>query len=148
MEILQKISMPKYQRLKTMVKTSAEQKLRFQWKEKGQCSKGDQCTFWHESNDRAKPTPKAAPPSEPQNSKTRGRSVSRIRNARGRSKSEKFNRLPCKYFLKGTCTKSPCEHWHPPDVNSFKLNRDVSSAQSAHSRTGRLKNNQTKSRKG
>ena len=34
-----------------------------------------------------------------------------------------------------------------PNVNSIKLNRDVSSAQSAHSRTGRLKNNQTKSRK-
>ena len=33
------------------------------------------------------------------------------------------------------------------NVNSVKLNRDASSAQSAHSRTGRLKNNQTKSRK-
>ena len=30
----------------------------YQWKEKGQCSKGDQCSFRHESNDRAKPTPK------------------------------------------------------------------------------------------
>ena len=34
-----------------------------------------------------------------------------------------------------------------PVVNSIKLNRDVSSAQSAHSRTGRLKSNQTKSPK-
>ena len=34
-----------------------------------------------------------------------------------------------------------------PSDNSIKLNRDVNSAQSAHSRTGRLKNNQTKSRK-
>ena len=32
-------------------------------------------------------------------------------------------------------------------VNSMKLNRDASSAQSAHSRRGRFKNNQTKSRK-
>ena len=87
----------------------------YQWKEKEQCSKGDQCSFWHESNDRAKPTPKAAPPSEPQSSKARGRSVSRKRNARGRSQSEKFNRPPCKYFLKGTCTESLCEHWHPPE---------------------------------
>ena len=77
------------------------------WKERGQCSKGDQCSFWHESNDRAKPTPKAEPPSQPQSSKTRGRSVSRRRNARGRRQSETFNRPPCKYFLKGTCTKSP-----------------------------------------
>ena len=40
----------------------------YQWKEKGKCSKGDQCSFPHESDDRApKPTPKA---SEPQSSKT------------------------------------------------------------------------------
>ena len=25
----------------------------YEWKEKGQCSKGDKCSFWHESNDRA-----------------------------------------------------------------------------------------------
>ena len=46
------------------------------WKEKG-CvrSKGDQGSFQHESNDRAKPTPKAAPPSE--SPTQRGRSASR-----------------------------------------------------------------------
>ena len=86
MEIHQKISMPNYQKLKTMVKRSIDQKLRlrnfdarhgrietgavvkhrkglsgveggkgtcYQWKEKGQCSKGDCCSFRHESNDRA-----------------------------------------------------------------------------------------------
>ena len=109
-EIHQKISMPNYQKLQTMVKRSMHQKLPlpnfdarhgrietgavvknrnwikwhlkeekgicYQWKAKGQCSKGDQCRFRHESNDRAqKPTPKAATPSEP--SMTRGRSVSR-----------------------------------------------------------------------
>ena len=99
----------------------------------GQCSKGDQCSFRHESNDRAKPTPKAEPPSEPQSSKTRGRSVSRKM-----PEAEASNRPSCKYFLKGSCTNSPCE---------ISLNRDVNSAQSAHSRTVRLKNNQTKSRK-
>ena len=104
MEIHQKISMPNYQKLKTTVKRSIDQKPRlrnfdarqgnietgavvnsrkglsgvergkgvcYQWKEKGQCSRGDRCSFWHESDDRApKPTPKAAPPSEP--SMTRG----------------------------------------------------------------------------
>ena len=82
MEIHQKISMPNYQKLKTMVKRSVDQKLRlrnldardwrietgaviknrkglsgveggkstcYQWKEKGQCSKGDQCSFRHET---------------------------------------------------------------------------------------------------
>ena len=46
--------------------------------------------------------------------------MSRKRNARGRSQSEKFNRPPCKYFLKGTCTKSPCEYWHPPECQFYK----------------------------
>ena len=122
MEIHQKISMPNYQKLKTMVKRSIDQKLRLrefqarherietgavvknrkgmsgheggkrvccQWKAKGQCSKRDQCSFWHESNDRAKSTPKAAPPSEPIAS--RGRSVSRKKSLRGRSQTGKFN---------------------------------------------------------
>ena len=142
-EIHQKISMPNYQTLKTMVKRSVDQKLRlrsfdarnekietghkgssgvergrgicYQWKEKGQCSKREQCSFRQESNDRAKPTPKIAPPSETPNPKTRGRSVPRKRNARDRSQSEKFNRPPCKYFLKGTCTKSLCQYLHPPE---------------------------------
>ena len=58
--------------------------------------------------------------------------MSRKRDARGRSQSEELNRPPCKYFFKGTCTKSPCEYWHLVNVNSFKRSRDVSSAQSAH----------------
>ena len=85
-----------------------------QWKEKGQCSKGDQRSFRHESNDCApKPTLKAAPPSEP--SMTRGRSASRKRSVRGRSQTGRILRQPCRYHLKGTCTRSLCEYWHPPE---------------------------------
>ena len=84
--------------------SGVERGICYQWKEKEQCSKGDQCSFRHESNDRAKPIMKAVPLSEPPNSKTRGR-----------SQSEKVNRPPCEYFLKGTCTTSPCECWHPPE---------------------------------
>ena len=100
MEIHQKIPMPNYQKLKTMVIRSIIQKLRlrnfdarhwkietgavvknrkeligveggkgtcYQWKGKGQCSKGDKYSVRHESNDRAqqKPVPKAATLSEP-----------------------------------------------------------------------------------
>ena len=91
----------------------------YQWKEKGQCSKGDQCSFRHESDDHApKPTPKAAPPSEP--SVTRGRSTSRNRSARGRSQTGRILRQPCRYYLKGTCTRSPCEHWCPPECQFYK----------------------------
>ena len=46
--------------------------------------------------------------------------MSRKRNARGRSQSEKFDRPPCKYLLKGTCTKSACEYWHPPECQFYK----------------------------
>ena len=65
------------------------------------------------SHDREKPTPKTAPSSEQPT--PRGRSASRKRNLRGRSPSGKFKRQPCRDFLKGTCTKLPCEYWHPPE---------------------------------
>ena len=53
---------------------------------KGQCSEGDQCSFRHESSDRAPiPTPKAAPHSEP--SMTRGVSTSK-KKKRQRQKSD------------------------------------------------------------
>ena len=94
MEIHQKISMPNYQKLKTMVKRSIDQKLRLrnfdarnerietgavvtsrrgssgvergqgvcsQWNSTGQCSRGDQCSFRHDGDERAKSTPKTAP---------------------------------------------------------------------------------------
>ena len=145
MEIQKKISKPDCQKLKTMVKRSIDQKLRFrnadarndrietgsvatnrrgqrgvdrgqgecyQWKAKGQCSRGDKYSFWHDGNERSKPTVKTTPSSEPPT--PRGRSASRKRNLRGWSPSGKTNRQPCRDFLKGTCTKSPCDDWHPP----------------------------------
>ena len=88
-------------------------------KKKSQCSKRDQCSFRHESDDRApKPTPKAASPSEP--SMTRGRSDSRKRSVRGRCQTGRILRQPCRYYLKGTCTRSPCEYWQPPECQCYK----------------------------
>ena len=56
----------------------------YQWKEKGQCSKGDQCSVRYGSNDRAqKPEHNAATPSEP--SLSRDRSVSKKRSIQGKS---------------------------------------------------------------
>ena len=152
MEIHQKISMPNYQKLKTMVKRSIDQKLRlrnfdarhgrietgavvknqkgmsgveggkgicYQWKEKGQCSKGDQCSFRHESNDRAqKPEHDAATPSEP--SLSRGRSVSKKRSIQGKSNHGAILRQPCRCYLKGSCTRSPCEYWHLSECPLYK----------------------------
>ena len=152
MDIHQKISVPNYQKLKTMVKRSIDQKLRlrnfdarhgrigtgavvkirrgmsgveagkgtcYQWTEKGQCSKGDQCSFRHESNDRAqKPDHNAATPSEP--SLSRGRRVLRKRSIRGKGNHGSILRQPCRYYLKGTCTRTPCEYWHPPECQFYK----------------------------
>ena len=90
----------------------------YQWKAKGQCSRGDQCSFQHERDDRAKPTPKTAPPSEPPT--PRGKSALRKMSLRGRSQSGKSNRQPCKHSLKGTCTKFLCEYWDPPGCQFYK----------------------------
>ena len=95
-----------------------EKEFAFSGKQKGQCSRGGQGSFRHESNDRAKPTPKAAPPSEPPT--PRGRSASRKRSLSGRSQSGKSNRQPCKNFLKGTCTELPFDCWHPPDSSAHR----------------------------
>ena len=55
----------------------------YQWKEKGQCSQGDRCSFRHEAQDREqKPEHTAATLSEP--ALSRGRSVSRKRSMRGK----------------------------------------------------------------
>ena len=88
-------------------------------KKKASVRKGGQCSFQHESDDRApKPTPKAAPPSEP--SITRGRSVPRKRSIRGKSNHGSILRQPCRYFLRGTCTRTSCEYWHPPECQFYK----------------------------
>ena len=90
----------------------------YHWKAKGQCSRGDKCSFRHDGDERAKPTPKTAPPSEPPTQ--RGRRASRKKNLRGRSPSGKFARQPCRDYLKGVCTTSPCDKWHPPERQFYK----------------------------
>ena len=91
----------------------------YQWKEKGQCSRGDLCSYGMRVTIVQDRHQKPCHPQTTKNSKTRGRSASRKGNCGGRSQSEKFNRQPCKYFLKGTCTKSPCEYWHLPECQFF-----------------------------
>ena len=152
MEIHQKISVPNYQKLRTMVKRSIDQKLRlrnfdawhgriesaavvksrkgligveggkgicYQWKEKSQCSQGDRCSFRHEAQDGAKkPEHTAASPSEP--TLSRGRSVSRKRSIRGKSNHGSTLRQPSRYYLRGTCTRTSCECWHPPECQFYK----------------------------
>ena len=69
-------------------------------KKKTSVRKGNQCSFRHETQDRAqKPKHTAATPSEP--TVSRGRSVSRKRSIRGRSNHGSILRQPCRYYLKG-----------------------------------------------
>ena len=90
----------------------------WQWKADGQCSKGDNCCFRHDTNKRAKMTqPNPSPSSSTQQNE---RNASRTRSPRGSSPSGRMARLPCKDYLKGTCTNSFCEKWHPPECLFYK----------------------------
>ena len=91
----------------------------WQWKTNGQCSKGDNCRFRHDVNKRAKMTqPIPSPNSFMQQNE---RNASRTRSPRGKSPSGRMSRWPCKDYLKGTCTNSFCEKWHPPECLFYKI---------------------------
>ena len=149
MEIHQKKAGPDYHRLKTMVKRSIEQNLRmknfetrngsyetnavvknqrakqrgqrtlgdcWQWKTNRQCSRGDNCSFRHDINKRAKST---QPNLSPRSSAQQSEKCIELPSPRG-SPSGKMARLLCKDYLKGTCTNSFCETWHPPECLFYK----------------------------
>ena len=48
------------------------------------------------------------------------RHASRTRSPTGKSPSGRMSRWPCKDYLKGTCTNSFCEKWHPPEYLFYK----------------------------
>ena len=81
----------------------------WQWKANGQCSKGDNCSFGHDTNKRAKST---QPNPSPRYS-TQHNVKNCIENQKSWRQKPKLEmaRLPCKDYLKGTCTNSFCEKW-------------------------------------
>ena len=90
----------------------------WQWETNGQCVKGDNCSFRHDMNKRGKVTPSnPSPNSFMQQSE---RKSSRTRSPRGKSPSGGTSRLPCKDYLKGTCTNPFCEKRHPPECLFYK----------------------------
>ena len=90
----------------------------WQWEANGQCSKGDNCSFRHDVNKRVKMTqPNPSPNSFMQQDE---RKASRTRRPRGKSPSGRMSRWPCKDYLKGTCTNSFCEKWHPLECLFYK----------------------------
>ena len=90
----------------------------WQWKANRQCSKGDKCSFRHDINKRAKST--QPNPSSISSTKQSVKNASRTRSPRGKSPSGRMSRWPCKDYLKGTCTTTFCEKWHPPECMFYK----------------------------
>ena len=90
----------------------------WQWKANGQCSKGDNCSFRHDVNKRAKSTQPNPSPSS--STRQNERNASRTRSPRGKSPSDRMSRWPCNDYLKGTCNNSFCEKWHPPESLFYK----------------------------
>ena len=114
----------------------------WQWKANGQCSKGDNCSFRHDINKRAKPTqPNPSPRCSTQQNE---RNASRTRSPRGRSPSGRMSRLPCKDYPKGTCTTPLCEKWHPPECLLYKSENDAGLVKSALMHIDKLMNSLAK----
>ena len=84
--------------------------------------KGDNCSFRHDINKRGKATP--SNPSPNPLMQQNERKSSRTRSPRGRSPSGRTSRWPCKDYLKGTCTNSFCEKWHPPECLFYKQDQE------------------------
>ena len=145
--------MPNYQKLKTMVKRSIDQKLRlrnfdarhekietgavvkspkgpsgvergkgicYQWKSK-KCSVRKETNVVSGMRVAIVQSRHQKPhlPLSHKSSKTRGRCREKeMPEAEAILRSSIDRRV--KYFLKGTCTKSPCEYWHPPECQFYK----------------------------
>ena len=90
----------------------------WQWKANGQFSKGDNCSFRHDFNKRAKLT--QPNPSLSSFMRQNERNAWRTRSPRGKSPSGRMSRWPCKDYIKGTCTNSFCLKWHPPECLFYK----------------------------
>ena len=90
----------------------------WQWETNGQCVKGDNCSFRHDTNKRGKVAP--SNPSPNSFMQQNERKSSRTRSPRGRSPSGRMSRWPCKDYLRGTCTNSFCEKWHPLECLFYK----------------------------
>ena len=152
MEFHQKIWMPKYQKLKTVVIRRPDQKLRLRnfdarhgrigreavvrirkgiiglMEEKVLVtSEKKKASVRRETNavSRMRVTivrknQTTMPPHLLNHQMSRGRRVSRKRSIRGKSNHVAILRQPCRYHLKGTCTRSPCEYWHPPECQFYK----------------------------
>ena len=89
----------------------------WQWEANGQSSKGDNCSFRHDDNKRAKMTQPNPSPSSFMRQKEK--CVENPKSQRQKPSGE-MARLPCKDYLTGTCNTPFCEKWHPPECLFYK----------------------------
>ena len=80
---------------------------------KGQCTKGDTCSFRHDENRRGKSTRPSTPAPEPQ-TKSDGKNSLEGKALRCRSASGMRYRRPCKHYISGNCLNPSCDSWHVP----------------------------------
>ena len=90
----------------------------WQWETNGQCVKGNNCSFRHDMNKRGKKSP--SNPSPNSFMRQSERKPSRTRSPKGKSPSGRMSRWPCKDYLRGTCSNSFCERWHPSECLYYK----------------------------
>ena len=108
--------------------------------------KGDNCSFRHVMNKRAKSTqPNPSPNSFMQQSV---KNAPRTRSPRGRSPSGKMARLPSKDYCKGTCTTPFSENGILQNACSTSRRMDAGLVKSALMHTARFMNSLAKGLKG
>ena len=114
----------------------------WQWKANGQCFEGDNCSFRHDINKRAKSIQPNPSPSS--STRQNERNASRTRSPRGRSPSAKMARLPCKDYLKGTAPIHSVKSGILQNACSSSRRKDADLVKSALMRIARLMNSPAK----
>ena len=85
----------------------------YQWKAKGQCSKGDARSLRHDDSKRGKKTQSSSLAPRPQ-TQNDGRSPLKGISPGGSSLSGRKNQKACRHDLKGNCTNPLYDYWNSP----------------------------------
>ena len=104
----------------------------WQWETNGQCVKGDNCSFRHDTNKRENVTP--SNPSPNSFMRQSERKSSRTRSPRSRSPSSRTSRWLCKDYLRGTCNQGHDRSGQPDKKSDKKLGRWSSQRRSSNAR--------------
>ena len=82
-------------------------------------TKGYACSFRHDESQRGRETQSSLPATRAR-TQNYGKSSSKGKSPRDRSRSGKICQKPCSHYLTGNCTNPSCDHWHPPVCQFYK----------------------------